>query len=253
MQCTTLLYSPDGWWWCTGVLAGPDTASTIWGYTTRSGHFSLSFRHMREPLTIGLIKVRMSESWSVLYRYCYRCAQTVVWLVAFVGFLGLNLSSANTQSLWYVSHRVLYSDGCLAGWAPTDRCRTQNWWYDTATPINVSMYTIIRNGWLIVWGLLTRGSESVRLGHFVHFRLFWPRWVELLWLSAVYAARFANTSTSSACSDGRTPQTHRINCLGNLYRVSLYFDIEYEELRWLLDVPDKSLGASVGGRFTNFQ
>jgi hypothetical protein len=34
-------------------------------------------------------------------------------------------------------------------------------------------------------------------------------------LSAVWAARFAISSSSSVCSDSKTPQTRRISCLGN--------------------------------------
>ncbi|KAG2745053.1 hypothetical protein P692DRAFT_20103985, partial [Suillus brevipes Sb2] len=55
-------------------------------------------------------------------------------------------------------------------------------------------------------------------------------------LSAIWAARFANTSSSSVvCSDSRTPHTRRISCLRNLYRVSSYFSAGYERLCWLLD------------------
>jgi hypothetical protein len=55
-------------------------------------------------------------------------------------------------------------------------------------------------------------------------------------LSAIWAARFTNTSSSSVvCSDNRTPHTRRISCLRNLYRVSSYFSAGYERLRWLLD------------------
>jgi hypothetical protein len=53
-------------------------------------------------------------------------------------------------------------------------------------------------------------------------------------LSAIWAVRFANTSSSSVCSDSGTPQTRRISCLGNLYWVS-YFSAEYERLYWVLD------------------
>ncbi|KAG2744978.1 hypothetical protein P692DRAFT_20743709, partial [Suillus brevipes Sb2] len=36
-------------------------------------------------------------------------------------------------------------------------------------------------------------------------------------VSAIWAARFADTSSSSVCSDSGTPQTRIVSCLGNLY------------------------------------
>jgi hypothetical protein len=55
-------------------------------------------------------------------------------------------------------------------------------------------------------------------------------------LSAIWAARFTNTSSSYVvCSDSRTPHTRRFSCLRNLRRVSSYFSAGYERLRWLLD------------------
>jgi hypothetical protein len=51
-------------------------------------------------------------------------------------------------------------------------------------------------------------------------------------LSAIWAARFADASSSSVCSDSGTPQTRIVSCLGNLYQVS--FSAGYERLHWLL-------------------